>query len=146
MTHFLDLSPYEYKRSGVRRGTVNVGWLDASVAFPKGPTAAEFVDKLWEYCCHPVVQTRGFHVCNICNEKEEPILHVTRGKMELKLGTAEIRVFGSEGKIFAAPDLIFHYVTEHQYLPPKEFVDAVEKSLPPSSDEYAKELRKLSLS
>jgi hypothetical protein len=43
----------------------------------------------------------------------------------LSLGSAEIRVPGSGGRIYAAPDLIYHYVEAHGYRPPDEFVEAV---------------------
>ncbi|MCX7805518.1 MAG: hypothetical protein N3A38_10060 [Planctomycetota bacterium] len=37
----------------------------------------------------------------------------------------EIRVLGRDGKIYAAPTLIYHYVVAHKYRPPQEFIDAV---------------------
>ena len=47
-----------------------------------------------------------------------------RGDEELRLGSAEIRVFGREEGTYAAPDLIYHYVVDHHYLPPEEFIKA----------------------
>jgi hypothetical protein len=41
------------------------------------------------------------------------------------MGNGEIRVLGADGVTFVAPVLILHYVTEHHYLPPPQFVDAV---------------------
>ena len=32
---------------------------------------------------------------------------------------------GATGRVYAAPTLIWHYVTEHGYRPPDEFIDAV---------------------
>ena len=40
-------------------------------------------------------------------------------------GNGEIRVVDVMGTTYVAPVLILHYVAEHGYLPPKEFVDAV---------------------
>ena len=42
------------------------------------------------------------------------------------LGSAEIRVFGQNGKIYAAPNLIYHYMKDCGYLPPQEFLDELE--------------------
>ena len=44
---------------------------------------------------------------------------------ETFLGSAEIRVQGKEGKVYAAPTLIYHYVAAHDYDPPQEFVEAL---------------------
>jgi len=41
------------------------------------------------------------------------------------LGSAEVRVQGVDGTVFLAPDLVFHYVTEHGYLPPPSFLEAL---------------------
>jgi hypothetical protein len=42
------------------------------------------------------------------------------------LGHAEIRVPWRPAAMFAAPTLVWHYVTAHSYQPPESFVDAVE--------------------
>jgi hypothetical protein len=62
----------------------------------------------------------------------------------LKLGSAEIRVFGRSGVIYAAPNLIFHYVKDHAYRPPREFIDAVVTGPGPETTEYRDQLRALS--
>jgi hypothetical protein len=43
------------------------------------------------------------------------------------LGDAEIRVVGKDGTWLIAPTLVLHYVTEHAYRPPAEFIDAVSR-------------------
>jgi hypothetical protein len=43
------------------------------------------------------------------------------------LGSAELWVPASDGSIFAAPNMIVHYVEMHGYLPPPAFVLAVER-------------------
>ncbi len=48
---------------------------------------------------------------------------------EFIVGGAEIRVTGSAGVTFAAPDMIIHYVTDHGYRPPDEFLDDLRRSL-----------------
>ncbi len=55
------------------------------------------------------------------------IEYVDQGGCSHLLGAAEIHVDGGGGAAFAAPSLIVHYVTEHEYLPPVEFREAVVK-------------------
>jgi len=45
------------------------------------------------------------------------------------LGDAEIRVVAENGTLFVAPTLILHYVVEHGYQPPPEFVDALRRGV-----------------
>jgi hypothetical protein len=40
-------------------------------------------------------------------------------------GSAEIRVPGKGNIVFAAPEMIAHYVIMHEYRPPEEFIEAV---------------------
>jgi hypothetical protein len=47
------------------------------------------------------------------------------------LGDAEIRVVGKDGTWLIAPTLVLHYVTEHAYRPPAEFIDAVSRGRSP---------------
>jgi hypothetical protein len=42
------------------------------------------------------------------------------------LGSAEIRVKGAGGKVYAAPNLIYHYMKDCGYLPPQEFLGALD--------------------
>jgi hypothetical protein len=43
----------------------------------------------------------------------------------VQLGDGEIRVEGVDHKRYAASNLICHYVQEHRYLPPEEFLRAL---------------------
>jgi hypothetical protein len=46
------------------------------------------------------------------------------------IGSDEIWVPGENGRIYAAPSLIVHYVEEHNYLPPPPFIEAVLRPVP----------------
>jgi hypothetical protein len=48
-----------------------------------------------------------------------------RGKNML-LGSAEIRVPGKALRTYSAPNLIYHYMKDCGYLPPQEFLDALD--------------------
>jgi hypothetical protein len=45
-------------------------------------------------------------------------------------------VFGSDGRTYAAPTLVYHYVVRHHYSPPEEFVRAVLTAPLPDTPEY----------
>ena len=57
--------------------------------------------------------------------------------------TPEIRVYGEAGDVFAAPNLIFHYVASHWYRPPEPFVAALNVAQDPTSPGYLEALRAL---
>ncbi|RZK16861.1 MAG: hypothetical protein EOO43_14075 [Flavobacterium sp.] len=74
--------------------------------------------------------TCGTHPCYFCHDSTKFIVHdtdiyVDRQKNEL-LGMSEIWIPNhSRTKVFAAPDLIIHYINVHDYYPPQEFIAAV---------------------
>lgn len=78
-----------------------------------------------------VNQMRGIHECNICRTHRWPLLPLNQTpSLELKgelfyLGNWEIWLPGRDDIVYASPALIIHYVTEHQYRPPPEFILAV---------------------
>lgn len=141
MTYFEDLSPYTFD-SAARGQARNVGWLDASHVFRTQQPQPHLLDGLWEYCSVLVVPTRGLHSCEFCSCPSNRFVRHGEG---LLLGSGEIRVFSSTGEAFAAPNLIYHYILEHQYHPPEEFLQAVEKGPRPESDEYRELLGRLAV-
>jgi hypothetical protein len=137
MTYFPDLSPYAYGHD-IHEGVVHVGWLDNTHPFPKGHVARNLIDKMKVLATKPVELYRGYHYCEICIEP--PGLVKTFLSEQLKVidpscswakwmaqhrSNGEIRVDNQE-VIFAAPVLIVHYIEEHGYLPPPEFLKALE--------------------
>lgn len=126
--YFPDLTPYTY-HPPPEPLSVNVGWLDRAYDFPQGPVPAGFVGRLLELCRKTAKQHRGFYVCPFCDLGAdagipEPAAF-ERVKAAGALGSAELRVAGQGGRVYAAPTLIAHYVDVHGYQPPAEFVRAV---------------------
>ncbi len=140
MSYYEDLTVYAYKKKYINENTYNIGWLDINEQYTKGKVPKIFIDKLWRYCLIKLVEMRGFHTCNLCQNIYKVPLTIKIENISLKLGTSEIRVFG-KNKIYAAPNLIYHYITEHSYQPPEEFISAVINGPSPESDIY-KELIK----
>src|SRR5262249_44600355 len=113
MTYFEDLTPYTYFHPEEEQpGTVNVGWLDRRHPFPTGETSAEFRDRLQRLCRRRLKRTPGGHPRAFCKGRDK--LH----------SSAEIRVAGNR-RVYAAPELVHHYVVAHDYRPPDEFIAAV---------------------
>lgn len=130
MTHFADLSNYVYNDEFAQAHTRNVGWLGEGHPFPQRPADDRLLDALWAACSVFTAQSRGYHSCEFC--AEQLLTLATRHGTTVLLGNGEIRIFGDDGDIFAAPNMIYHYVEEHDYHPPKAFVDALLKGpLPP---------------
>lgn len=139
VAYFADGSPYSYFKPD---GSVNVGWLDAHHPFPVGDAPPDFAPNLVRACRQSVNRTRGLHFCELC-PPETPVLAPKKPGLvpvrvrppeanivrdhegDFKVGGAEIRVPAMDGVVYAAPDMIVHYVLAHRYLPPTAFVEAV---------------------
>jgi hypothetical protein len=96
-------------------------------------TASILPKRLAELVKSPVNLYRGLHLCEFC---PEPPTVLSPGGIKMMnpppgtAGNGEIRVAALDGNIYVAPVLIYHYVTAHGYVPPREFVDAVDAALP----------------
>lgn len=112
MAFFADLTPHTYAPTADLE-ILNVGWLDEGRQFPVGLTSQAFRDALLELCKHPIILHRGVHLCCYC-PREHP-----------EAGNGQIRVLSHKGIWYAAPTLVYHYVSAHEYNPPADFVDAV---------------------
>ena len=159
MTYFPDLSRFTYQGlnsnsvSGLMfdtQNTVNIGWLGEGQPFPTGETSSEFKERLLEFCFydHAFNKTRGNHSCELPEcPIEAGIMGKTpaplkRGEQTAWFGSHEIRVVGSS-RVYAAPTMIYHYVTDHNYLPPEEFIQAVLTGPGPGTDSYWEQYRRL---
>jgi hypothetical protein len=145
MASFEDLSPYTYIDSAIRPGTLNIGWLDFRKPFPKGAVTSAVLDRLWLHCKNRVVQTRGLQSCYFCDFSQWRNYEFEYCGEKLLLGSAEIRVFDNEGNIFASPDLVFHYIRDHSYLPPNSFLKALLEGPTPGTTDYVQKIKSIAL-
>lgn len=168
MAYFPDLSFYEYTRDSP--AAKNVGWLERDHDFERAPPSEETLDLLWRFCSISVVQLRGRHDCDLCAAPH--VADAVRNGQRLALGSAEIRVFSRERggtalnqrlnvmesggllffrgslvpcSVYAAPNLIYHYVHAHHYKPPDEFLRALHEGPQPPDEKYFEFLTKLDL-
>jgi hypothetical protein len=167
MAHFSDLSFYEYSRGNPPQ-TKNVGWLQRGYAFETAPPSEGTLDLLWSFCKISVMQTRGIHKCDLCAPHSTEA--ASRSGVRLLLGSAEIRVLSKDVSplrhglggdeppgllflrksqtpfnVYAAPNLVYHYVQAHRYKPPDEFLNALRVGLRPPDEQYFQCLKQLKL-
>lgn len=124
-----DLTPYVFMNHAPDPLLLAVGWLDEHHDFPKGQASKESLAKILDLCFKPVNQTRGFHFSPFLPTQNANAYQVEYQGHKMGLGSAEIRVPGRDGKCYAAPNLIYHYIKDCGYLPPQEFLEALEQSI-----------------
>ncbi|MCJ7714960.1 MAG: hypothetical protein MUO54_00365 [Anaerolineales bacterium] len=110
-----------------------VGWLGDTVP-TTGVTPSECTDRLWDvYQPKYVISdgTRGWHNCEMCEGDED---WYPGGKIgpQVKWQGQEQRIYGHghflihyQDHVFISPALILHYILDHGYKPPDEFIEGV---------------------
>lgn len=105
-----------------------IGWLHPAYPYTKGEVPAEFLARLKEFTARNGDSAEalyfgafgGYHTCEFCGQAHG------------------IGNFGvpNGNLLFVAPEMVVHYVEEHGYRPPVEFVEAVLRSPLPDTEEY----------
>ena len=120
-----------------RRSSRGVARWNSSVA--KGLIDRRLIEKMKLLAEKPLELYRGRHVCELCippPDLEKTIVlnrvvidpHCSWARwVDPRSGNGEIRVLYG-GVTFAAPVLIVHYIEEHSYLPPGQFLKAIEEA------------------
>lgn len=124
MTYYPDLAIYDYDYHEPPGG-LTIGWLEREHDYEIGEPDDEFMAHLLDLGAFLDHRARGFHHCTLCDVFTEPEAASPRTGKEYLLGHAEIRATSSDGVLYVAPNLIIHYIQEHLYMPPPEFVEAV---------------------
>jgi hypothetical protein len=128
VTYFPDLSEAKgraYLLKPPFKKVLHVGWLEKGHEYPTGETDAAVIGKLKvlvELPRAPKIQTLGFHTCDFCDNR---FIHMLCVEREIPLGSAELLIPSAWDVIYTTPDLIIHYIEDHNYCPPDEFVEAV---------------------
>lgn len=135
MAVYEDFSKYE-KNGAKLENVINIGWLGEAGKFPKGHVSEEFIMNLWEYYKCPFFPVRKVYQ----NENLDGYWKFYTAKCngrEIALGSSEVRIFDQKrGVIYASPNLIIHYILNHKYLPPQEYIKAVIEGSKPNSRDY----------
>ena len=104
----------------------SIGWLGKENQYSKGDSPSDLIELLQKHleehwACFAAF---GLHDCEIC---------VSEGKHHMESTNLFIP---AEGVIYFAPGMIVHYIQEHQYAPPAEFVEAVRKCPKQGGEEF----------
>jgi hypothetical protein len=105
-----------------------VGWLQPNHPYTKGEVSAEFVDRLKEFIarsgkCHDMFHfpgIGGLHCCEFCGQAHGG------GNLAVPCGNL----------LYIFPDMTVHYIEQHGYRPPEEFVAALLASPLPDTEEF----------
>ena len=127
MTWFRDLGRKSLVAAGEHVRTI--GWLHPKRRYSRGTVPADFVARLKEFarlashCIDSLYMPicMGFHTCEFCQAAE--------GVYNFGVPAGDV--------LFVAPEMVAHYVEQHSYAPPLEFIAAVMASPLPGTLEYS---------
>ncbi len=119
-------------------GCVAVGWLHPDHPYSRSPVPADFVVRLKEFvrAWGKSVSAlgwgirMGFHTCEFCDKAS------ASGTFGVPAGD----------RVFYVPEMIVHYVEQHGYAPPAEFIAAVMACPLPGTQEYGAAAAPIALS
>jgi hypothetical protein len=115
---------------------IAIGWLEQGFEYTKGRVGPGFLEKLRELLNDPwgFVYFAGFHECDFC---------VPVRRRHTALGPHGYRNLFVPGDkvIYAAPELITHYIDAHEYCPPQVFQNAVRRCPQMSSRAYFRTMK-----
>jgi hypothetical protein len=132
-----DLSPCTYVFSEAGDRVKAVGWLEPQQPYPRGGVDAAVLARLEELRRAPWEPDHfmGYHACGFCN----PLKREAASRRE-DTGVYNLFIPGP-GFLYAAPELIVHYISKHGYAPPAEFQQAVLACPTMNSKEYRAAIR-----
>jgi hypothetical protein len=119
---------------------LSVGWLEPDHQFCKGPVEPEDVRLIANVLNHAVqlpIRPCGRHYCGFCQKVGLPAKSTQAfAGLEIDLGMRHLFIPGKGSKVYVAPSSIIHYVLEHGYRPPEEFLVALRQCPPMGSPSY----------
>lgn len=137
---YKDLSEYvSNKKDYSATKTLCVGWLNHVSDFSVGDTPSFVLDKVYESIKNNTIeQMRSCSPCLLCFPSMDIIreatlsgdgtdvfaFHSNLDAEPILLGGRVVLHKGFD-KNYIYPDLIWHYIKEHRYLPPQEFISAI---------------------
>jgi hypothetical protein len=132
----------------------NIGWLGIESSYEQGEVTTHLIKKLKEILflhvrnmedkeknvfdeTKSILMHTGFsrgsaYQCHVCREQKdilvEPIdLQYYTGNKKILLGINEIQMPSMvKGEYYVFPTMIYHYIVKHKYIPPNEFLNALE--------------------
>jgi hypothetical protein len=105
-----------------------VGWLSGTQPYSQGETSEDFQSALAEHVATAWqnAYAMGVHQCELCSDL--PGAKKVCDSLNLYIPTDDC--------LYYAPSMILHYVLDHKYRPPDEFIAAVLASPPQKSEKF----------
>jgi hypothetical protein len=137
MAFLADLSPCTYVFSEAGELVKSIGWLEPEEPYAKGAVDAAVVARLEELRKDPWEPDHcmGYHACGFCNPEKR-----SASVRREDTGVYNLFIPGA-GFLYAAPELVIHYITKHGYSPPAGFQQAVLACPAMKSPEYRAAIR-----
>lgn len=123
-----DLQPYrDEKQFTTYREVLCIGWLYSNASFSAGTVITEVIEKLKLLLTSNAATNhdRSITPCYLCDSRERVEVDIDGGK--IYLGSSEIWIPSFGHHVYAMPDMIYHYIQKHAYLPPIEFLESLDK-------------------
>ncbi len=128
--YFADKTNYSYYLKTPIETVWNVGWLANGKEYPKGEVDSETLSKLASILVSAgnvdihVNRMRSLDPCSLSGCEALVVKHEGNS---VDLGGSEIWIPSvKKGEYFACPSLVYHYIEEHDYMPPVEFLEAIQ--------------------
>ena len=132
--YFKDHTYYNYYVNKPLEMIINIGWLSYEHFYEMGETEPEFIEKLTEIIINDYFYDYKFNrircnsSCKLCKESIlQPYVDKKRNAlMDMPLGFCELLIPSQvNNQYYASPGLILHYIRDHYYKPPQEYIDSV---------------------
>ena len=126
--YFADLTPYVYTQERLADDAlslVNFGWLDAGHDYSRGRPEPKVIERCLRLAARYVTCMRGYHRCPFCKDGKQITMFL--GDEPIYLGNAEIHITGG-CTTYVAPSLLPHYMEAHDYMPPREVLEALQNT------------------
>lgn len=100
----------------IKYKSIAVGYLDITKEYRKGPVSQNFINKLRQvWSTGGTLGSLGSHDCEFC---------IDEGNYEgrAKSSSEKVLIDKENNIAYKFPQMIFHYIEEHSYQPPEDFV------------------------
>lgn len=121
-----DFEIYSYKPAPNEAVSKCIGWLGDGENYKTCEVDSAILARLELLSELKANNTRGLKSCPICGNLFE------KNRFGTKLGSSEIKVV-APGQAYSCPSLIVHFVRDHSYCPPQEFLSALKVMKDPLS-------------
>jgi hypothetical protein len=106
------------------RTTRAFGWLDPRHSYATGSCQEQVVLALEDAARSPIDRTRGWHTCPFCQgaSRHASTPYTTSTGEVMELGDASLEINVDSRRRWLAPNLVLHYIADHDYVPPGEVI------------------------